>query len=198
MSSPSGLGDKAFEVTAVLPFTTSTARFFIRTSDTGTVGTTSTVVDLSRTIHVGVTGGKPLDSTVHRRNGGPSVWKSVMVSAPLELVYHSSGKNTFVTVAHKCRAATSGAGSTWRTLKTDVFRFKMGTDTDATFLKGFASSANLMATDKLYKCNITFAWKKTSDTSVKDTTTEQELICNGPVIHLYGDDVPTNVPFKVS
>jgi len=190
MSSPSSLGDLGFPVTAVLPYSTSTAVAFIRTSDTGTVVTTGRVVDLSRTVHVGTTGGKPLDVTVHRRAGGPPRWKGVKVSVPLEMTFHTSGQNVFVTVAHKHRSATSGAGSTWATLKTDVRRFKMGTDTDATFHTGFASAANLQGVGKFYKANITYAFRKASSTSAKDTTTSSELISNSPVIELFGGDMP--------
>jgi len=199
MASPSILGDVASQVSYVRPYSTSTARFFVRTSDTGTVATTGQVIDLSKGVHLSTTGGKPLDATVHRRNGGPPRWRGVKLSVPLELVYHTSGLNTFVTVAHKCRAATSGAGSTFRTLKTDVFRFKMGTDTDATFHLGLASSCNLQGSDRFYKANVTFSWKTATGTAAKDTTTSQELICNSPVYEFVGHDMPnTSVPFKVS
>lgn len=198
MSTPSQLGDLAYGISAVEPLDTTTARFFIRTSDTGTVATTSRSYDLSRALHFGATGGKPLDATVHPRRSGSPRYKSVLVAIPLEVTYHTSGVNTFVTVAHKTRSATSGSGSTWETIKTDVFRFKMGTDTDATFHKGIASSANLMAAKKFYKTNITFAWKKASSTAAKDTTTNQQLICNSPVWLFGGDTLPTSVPYKVS
>lgn len=199
MSSPSTLGEVGFPVSAVLAYTTSTARFFVRTSDTGTVATTSRAIDLSKAMHLGVTGGKPFDTTVHARPGGPHRWRSVAVAVPLELVFHSSGRNTYVTVAHKNRSATSGAGSTWATIKTDVFRFKMGTDTDATFHTGLISSCNLQAVQRYYKANITFAWKKASSTSVADTSTEQEMVCNGPALLFGGSSVPqVTVPYKVS
>jgi len=198
MSSPSILGDPAFSVSAVLAFSTSTAIAYIRTSDTGTVVSTSRTVDLSRSLHLGVTGGKPLDATIHRRSAGPPRWKAVKVSVPLELVFHTSGQNVFVTVAHKHRAASSGAGSTWQTLKTDVRRFKMGTDTDATFHVGVESSANLQAVARFYKANITYAFRKASSTSAKDTTTNSELIANSPVLEFYGGDMPqVSVPGAV-
>jgi hypothetical protein len=190
MSSPSSLGDLGYGVTAVLPLSTSTAIFFIRTSDTGTVATTSRAVDLSRTVHVGTTGGKPLDATVHRRAGAAPRWRSVTVAVPLELTFHTSGINAYVTVAHKHRAATSGAGSTWATLKSQVFRFKMGTDTDATFHAGVVSSANLQAAARYYKANITFAFRKATSTAAKDTTTSSECVSNSPVILLSGHDWP--------
>lgn len=199
MSSPSNLGELGYPVSLVRALSTSTARFFIRTSDTGTVATTGVAVDLSRALHLGSTGGKPLDATVHARAGGPPVWRSVAVSIPLEMTFHTSGKQTFVTVAHKHRSATSGAGSTWATIKTDVFRFKMGTDTDALFHTGLVSSANLQAVKRYYKTNVTFAWKKSSDTSVADTSTDQQLICNSPVMQFSGNVLPqVAVPYKVS
>lgn len=198
-SSPAGFGDVAYQVTAIEPLSTSTARFFVRTSDTGTVATTSRALDLSRARHFGATGGKPLDATVHARRTGAPRYKSILVSVPLELVYHTSGLNTYVTIAHKHRSATSGAGSTWETIKADVFRYKMGTDTDATFHTGVWSSCNLMAAKRFYKTNITFAWRTASSTSAKDTTTSQELVCNSPTWLLAGDSMPQNaVPFKVS
>ncbi len=199
MSTPSQLGSIGNRVSLVLPLSTSTARFFVRVSDTGTVVSTSRTIDLSHALHVGATGGKPLDATVHARRSGPPAWKSVAVAIPLELVYHTSGLSTFVTVAHKTRSATSGAGSTFRTLKTDVFRFKMGTDTDATFHKGVISDCNLQAVDRYYKANVTFAWRTATSTSAKDTTTSQELVCNSPVFLFSGADSPqVTVPYKVS
>ncbi len=199
MASPSQLGSIGNRVSLTVAYSTSTARFFVRTSDTGTVATASRAIDLSRALHVGVTGGKPLDATIHPRQSGPPRWKSVKVEAPLELVFHTSGVSTFITAAHKTRAATSGAGSTWRTLKTDVFRFKMGTDTDATFHTGFQSDCNLMAVDRFYKCNLTFAWRTATSTSAKDTTTNQEMVCNSPIISFSGAGSPqVSVPYKVS
>jgi hypothetical protein len=199
MSTPSQLGSIGNRVSLVLPLSTSTARFFVRVSDTGTIVSTSRAVDLSFALHVGATGGKPLDATVHARKSGPPVWKSVACAIPLELVYHTSGVNTYVTVAHKTRAATSGAGSTWRTLKTDLFRFKMGTDTDATFHKGIVSDCNLQSVDRFYKTNITTAWRTASSTSTKDTSTNQEMVINSPVWLFSGADSPqVAVPNKVS
>lgn len=199
MSTPSQLGSIGNRVSLVLPLSTSTARFFVRTSDTGTILSTSRSVDLSRALHVGATGGKPLDATVHARRSGPPVWRSVACAIPLEVVYHTSGVNTYVTVAHKTRAATSGAGSTWRTLKTDVFRIKMGTDTDATFHTGIVSDCNLQSVDRFYKTNITTAWRTASSTAAKDTTTNQEMVINSPVWIFSGADSPNvTVPYKVS
>ena len=192
MPTPSTLGDFAYQVTAVLPLSTSTAIFLSKTSQTstGTVLTTSRSIDLSRLPTNGSTGGKPLDATVHPRRSGPERFKSVTVAIPIEMSFQTSGLNLFVTVAHKTRAATSGAGSTWVTHKTDVRRFKMGTDTDATFHTGFASSFNAQAANKLYKANITFATRKASSTSAKDTTSGIIYYVNSPVVILSGGDLP--------
>lgn len=199
MSSPAQIGDLAYQITRTLPLSTSTARFFVRTSDTGTVLTTSRTLDLSRAVHVGSTGGKPLDSTVHPRRSGAPRDRSLTVSVPLELIYHTSGLNTYVTIAHKHRSATSGAGSTWETLKSSVFRFKMGTDTDAAFHTGVSDSVNLMAVKRFYKTNITFAWRTASATGTKDTSTSQELVCNSPVWLFSGENAgQVSVPYKVS
>lgn len=200
MSSPSILGSPGIQISAVRPYSTSTARHFVRTSDTGTVASTGLVIDLARLRHYGTTGGKPLDSTVHARAGGPPRWTGVAVSIPLEITFHTSGLNTFVTVAHKHRSATSGAGSTWATIKTDVFRYKNGTDTDNTFHDGVISSCNLSAVARYYKATITFAWKKASSTAAQDTTTSQELVSNSPCYLFAGATAQpqVTVPYKVS
>jgi hypothetical protein len=198
MGTPSSLGDLGYGVTAVFPLSTSTAIFHIRTSDTGTVATTSRAFDLSRALHYGTTGGKPLDATLHRRGSVPR-WKSVSVILPLEATFHTSGVNAFITVAHKHRAATSGAGSTWATLRSQVFRLKAGTDTDATFHTGVVSSANLMAVGRYYKANVTFSYKKASSTAAKDTTTNTEIVVNSPIVMFSGGDTPqASVPLLVS
>ncbi len=194
----SELRDNSLGANIIKPYSTSTARFFIRTSDTGSVTTTGLVLDLSVAPYKGVTGGKPLDATVHPRKTAPPVWQSIGVSIPLELVFHSSGKNTYVEITHKHRSATSGAGSTWATIKTDTKRFKMGTDTDATFHVGVESAVNAMAVQRYYKANVRFFWRTTTDTAAKDTTTSQELICNSPVYRLTGGDQPeASVPKTV-
>lgn len=200
MPSPSILGDLGHQVTAVYPLSTSTAIYYIRTSgtDTGTVVTTGRTFDFSRLLHQGSTGGKPFDATVHPRAGGPPRFQSVSVAVPLEMNFHTSGLNLYVTVAHKTRAAASGAGSTWETLKSDVKRFKMGTDTDATFHSGFVSSVNAQAIKKFYKANITFSRRLASSTAAKDTTTASSpLICNSPIVILSGAAQPTTVPKTV-
>jgi hypothetical protein len=182
---PSILGDLGFQI-AALPASTSTAAYFTRTSDTGTVLTTSRILDLSRHLGLGVTGGKPLDATVHPRK--LSVPRSLAIALPLEMVFHASGLNLYVGVAHKTRSAAAGAGSTWETIKTEADkRFKMGTDTDATFEHGFVSSCNAQAIKRFYKVNVTFKFRKASDTSAKDTSTNTELyVERGPLFLLGG------------
>jgi hypothetical protein len=187
MSSPSNLGDLGHQI-ACLPYTTSTARCFIRTSDTGTVATTGKTIDLSKYLAQSTTGGKPLDATLYPRPGGPKQFRSIAVAVPLELVFHSSGLYASVAVAHKHRSATSGAGSTWATIKTDTRLFKMGTDTDATHHNGFVSSFNAQSVKRYYKANVTFAFKKASSTAAADTTTGTELVCNSPNYLLFGGD----------
>lgn len=201
MGSPSNLGDLGHQVTAVFPLSTSTGLYYIKATgtSTGTTLTTSRTFDFSRLPHVGATGGKPLDTTVHPRAAGPHRFKSVTVAVPLELNFQSSGLNFYLTVAHKTRSAASGAGSTWATLKTDVFRWKMGTDSDGVFHTGAASSVNAQALKKFYKANITFATRKPTDTAAKDTTTGVLIVAQSPVVLLSGADQPqVTVPKKVS
>jgi hypothetical protein len=183
---PSMLGDLGYQL-AIVPASTSTAGFFLRTSDTGTVLTTSRILDLSRQLYLSVTGGKPLDATVHPRKG-PQVPRSIAIALPLELVFHTSGINAYVGIAHKTRSAAAGAGSTWETIKTEADRrFKMGTDTDATFEHGVVSSVNAQAIKRFYKVNVTFKFRKASDTSAKDTSTNTELyVERGPLFLLGG------------
>lgn len=198
---PSLLGDLGFQVTAVFPLSTSTAIFRAlrntTATDTGTVLTTSRTLDLSRRLEVGTTGGKPLDATVHPRTSGAPKFNSLSVAVPLELQLHDSGLNVYVTVAHKHRAALTGAGSTWDTVRTDVRRYKMGTDTDGVFHTGFVSSINAQALRRFYKANITFAFRKGSSTAAKDTTTAAQLVCNSPIFILSGGAMPQAVVPKV-
>lgn len=183
MSSPSNLGDLGYQL-AIKPASTSTAGLFLRTSDTGTVLTTGAVLDLSQHLNKSVTGGKPLDATVHSRR--LAVPKSIAIALPLEMVFHTSGVNAYVTVDHKTRSASAGAGSTWETLKSETKRFKMGTDTDATFETGVVSSVNTQAVKKFYKANVTFKFRKASDTSAKDTSTNTELYTQPNPVYILG------------
>ncbi len=204
MGSPSILGDLGFPVSAVMPLNTATGRHYVRNSgtDTGTVVTTSRAIDLKKALHeTGLTtGAKPLDATVHRRTTSPLLFRGLALSIPLKLSFHDSGSQVYITVAHKTRAATSGAGSSWQTMKTDVRRYKMGTDTDATMHTGFVSSVNAQAIQRFYKANITIAFKKASSTSAKDTTTAQSpfVMYNPSVLLLNGLNLPqVSVPATV-
>ena len=194
MSSPSGLGDLGYQVTQVIPFSTSTAITFIKTSgtDTGTKLTTGRTIDLSRLLTAGSTGGKPLDATVHPRASGPPRFKSLSVALGGEVTFHTSGNNFYVAVAHKTRSAASGAGSTWVTIKTDTKRFKMGTDTDAVFQIGLVSSINTQAIKKFYKANITYSARFGSSTAAKDTTSAVTYFVNSALVILSGADAPQN------
>lgn len=183
MSTPSNLGDIGYQL-AIVPASTSTAGLFLRTSDTGTVLTTSRVLDLSRHLNLSVTGGKPLDATVHSRR--LAVPRSIALALPLEMVFHTSGLNVYVTAAHKTRATSAGAGSTWETLKTETRRFKMGTDTDATFEHGFVSSVNTQAVKRFFKTNVTFAFRTASATGTKDTSTNTELYTQPNPVFILG------------
>lgn len=199
MASPSRLGDAGHEITAVFPLSTTTALWYLKATgtSTGTVLTTSRTFDFSRTLHVGTTGGKPLDATIHPRASGPPRFKSVTVAVPLELNFQSSGLNFYCIVAHKTRSAASGAGSTWETMRTETFRWKMGTDSDGVFHTGCASSVNAQAIKKFYKANINFNTRKPTSTAAKDTTTGVLVVCNSPIVLLSGGDVRQNVVPKV-
>lgn len=192
MSNPAYVGDLGYQVTSVMPLSTTTALYYSKATgtSTGTVVTTSRTIDFSRTLHVGATGGKPLDATVHPRQSGPPRFKSVSVAVPLELTFQSSGLNFYLTVAHKTRAAASGAGSTWETMRSQVFRWKMGTDSDGVFHTGAVSSVNAMAIKRFYKANITFATRKPTSTAAKDTTTGVLIVCSSPVVLLSGNGAP--------
>lgn len=199
MSNVSGLGDLGYQVTHVFPLSTSTAEFYTKATgtSTGTKVTTSRTIDLSRLQHVGVTGGKPLDSTVHPRVAGAQRFKSLTIAGDVKLTFQTSGLNFFLTVAHLTRSAAAGAGSTWVTVRSQVFRWKMGTDTDAVFESGFVSSVNLQAIKKFYKANLTFATRKPTDTAAKDTTTGVLIRCKSPLVILSGADAPQAVVPKI-
>jgi len=198
MATPSILGDFGYPVVAVFPLGTATGRYYVRNSgtDTGTVVTTSRAIDLKKALHeTGLTtGAKPLDTTVHTRASAPPVFRSLALSIPLQLNFHDSGRQVYITVAHKTRAATSGAGSTWVTMKSDVRRYKMGTDTDAVMHTGFITSVTAMAIQRYYKANITIAFKKASSTSAKDTTTSQSpFTIWQPSVLLTGTNIPQTI-----
>lgn len=200
MSSPSGLGDLAYQITRVIPLSTSTAAYYHKTSgtSTGTLLTTSRTIDLSFLPHVGATGGKPLDATVHPRAVGVPRFKSITLSVPLKLTFQTSGLNVYVTAALLHRSAASGAGSTFTSLVSKTVRYKMGTNTDAVFHDGFAVSANAQAVKRYVKANITFATRKPTSTSAKDTTTGAIIFCGQPQLILSGAEAPfTAVPKTV-
>lgn len=193
MATPSLLGDIGHQL-ALTPATTSTAEYYSRTSDTGTVTTTGlAILDLARHLGAGVTGGKPLDATVHSRK--VRRFNSVGVVVPYEVVFHASGLNLYATFTHRQRSAAAGAGSTWETIKTETKRLKMGTDTDATFKGTFTSTVNAMAIKRFYKANVAFAFRKASDTGVKDTSTNIELYVKPNPLYVLGgaDAFPVNV-----
>jgi len=203
METPSSLGDLGFTVLAVLPLNTATGRHYVRNSgtDTGTVVTTSRFIDLKKALYeTGLTtGAKPLDATVHPRPSGSPMFRSLSLAIPLKLNFHDSGSNVYITVAHKTRAATSGAGSSWQTLRSETKRYKMGTDTDAVMHTGFVSSCNAQAIQRYYKANITVAFKKASSTAAKDTTTSQSpFVIYNPSVILSGGSMGQNtVPAPV-
>lgn len=196
MGSPAFLGDLSVQITRVIPLTSNTAEYYTKTSgtSTGTKATTSRTIDLAILPHQGVTGGKPLDATVHVRNPGVPRFKSVTLSVPLKLTFQTSGLNVFVTASLSHRSAAAGAGSTWQTLlASQTRRWKMGTDTDAIFLDGFAVSGNAMGIKRFLKANITFATRKPTSTAAKDTTTGVLIVCTTPQIILSGGDYPQTV-----
>lgn len=198
MPSVAILGDLGYQINAVLPLNTGTGRIYFKTSgtDTGTVVTTSRSIDLSRTMAVGSTGGKPLDTTVHPVSA-PNAFRSLTITMPIKIGVKPGGKtgNLFITVAHKSSTASAG---TYVTHRTTVHRWKMGTST-ATYFSGLASSVNTQALKKFYKVNITFAFRKGSNTAAKDTTTGfAGFVAFQPSVILSGDDVPSFVPVQVS
>jgi len=204
MSSPSILGDGGFPIVACFPLHTATGRFYVKNSgtDTGTVTTTSRAIDFAKKLHeTGLTTGtKPLDATVHTRLSAIPRFNSLALTIPIKANFHTSGLQFYFTVAHKTRMTTSGAGSTWQTLRTTVHRFKMGTDTDAVLHSGVVSACNAQAMQRFYKANFTVSFKLASSTSAKDTTTNQgPFVIYNPSVLLTGGNVPqTSVPAVVS
>ena len=189
MSSPSNLGDLGHQI-AVHPLTTSTSALFniAAGTDTGTVVATGYAIDLSKPLGYSNTGGKPLDAGVNPKSRQVRVFRSVGVAVPLELTFHSSGKSIHVKVDHKTRSATAGAGSTWATLRSETFRFKMGTDTDVVINTGVCSSVNAQAVKRYYKANITVYRRKATSTSAKDTTTDTSVMA-GAGVYLLGGEI---------
>ena len=177
------------------PYTTSTARLtclrLATCSDTGTVAFTGRALDLSRALHLGTTGGKPLDVTRHVRKPAPRIeW--VGVAVPLEINFMTSGRFVIVTATHQHRGAAAGASSTYATIKTDAKLYHGGTDTDAIFHDGFESMVSAQAIKRFYRCNLSFAFRLNSSTAAaaKDTTTEIRLVCNSPVYQVVVGERP--------
>ncbi len=196
---PALFGDLAYQITFVAPLNSATGRFYFKTSgtDTGTVVTTSRAIDLSRALHLGATGGKPLDINVHPRAAAPPRFKSLTLAIPVKLNFKTGGKNerVYIKVDHKTSTASAG---TYVTLKSETVQFKNGTDTGNAFLTGFASSVSLQGVKKFYKANLTFSFRKNSNTGAKDTTTGAAgFICFNPSVILSGGDVPRTVPAAV-
>ena len=200
---PSNLGDFGFSVVAVLPLNTATGRHYVKNSgtDTGTVATTSRAIDLKKALfETGITtGAKPLDITVHPRGAGSPKFTGLALSIPLKANFHDSGRQIYVKVEHKTRAATSGAGSTWQLMKTAVTkRFKMGTDTDAILHSGVFDSVSAMAIQRFYKANLTYSFRLASSTAAKDTSTSMGgFFVYNPSVILYGGVVAPTVPASV-
>lgn len=186
MSTPSLLGDLGHQV-ACLPASTATDAFIniAAGTDTGTVTNTGAILDLARALGKSNTGGKPLDKTVNPLGRQRRQYKSIGIAIPLEMVFHSSGKYIIVSVAHSHRLSTSGAGSTFATIQTDVKKFKMGTDTDATIFHGFVSAINAQAVKRYYKATVTVYRRKATSTAAKDTSTDTSVLINAPV-YLFG------------
>ncbi len=187
MSSPSNLGDLRHQI-ACSPASTATTAFIDMQAgtDTGTQVYTTKVVDLSLHLGQSTTGGLPLDITKHPLSRAPlRQYRSIGISLPLELNFISSGKYVFFTTAHQHRSATSGAGSTWATIKTDTDGFRMGTDTDGVYHHGVVTSVNAQAIQRYYRTQVTVTRRLTSDSSAKDTTTGSEVICVQPS-YLFG------------
>lgn len=193
MSSPSSLGDLGYQI-ACVPATTSTKRFMVlrlaTASDTGTVtvGCSGRAINLSLPFYKSATGGF-LDTTLHPRPSAARQFHSVGIAIPLELTFLASGRHIIVSATHKHRASTgTGVGSTWDTIVTESKVYKQGTDTASTYHLGFVSTINAQAVRKLYRCNVTFRFRKSSSTAAAalDTTTAERLVCNSPVYLLFG------------
>jgi len=191
MPSPSNLGDLGHQI-AVLPASTATTAWLDQqtAADTGTIVATGRVLDFGLNIGVGSTGAKTLDGTVNPLAVGPlRQYHSVTIALPLQLYFADSGDYVFFSIAHQQRSATSGAGSTWATVKTDAgphTKFRMGTSTEATFFHGVASSVNTQALQRYYRAQVTMTRRLGTDTGAQDTTTGSTQLCVGPSYILSG------------
>ena len=182
MSTPSSLGDLGYTLAAIQASTSSGPAINIAAgTDTGTVVATGVTLDLSKPIGYSNTGGKPPDVTVNPLARVVRRFMSIAIAAGVETVFHSSGHSLHIVTAHKTRAAASGVGSTWETMKTDTRRIKGGTDTDVTTRFGFISSVNAQAIKRYYKANITVKRLLASSTGAKDTSTDTNIMIQTPV-----------------
>ena len=187
MSSPSTLGDLGYQI-AVLPAATSTAAFVDQqaAADTGTLVASGRAIDLANPLKS--TTGSFLDITLNPISENPKQYRSVGIALPLEMRFDTSGGYVFWSVAHQHRSATSGAGSTWATLKTEEFPFRNGTSTQGVFHNGVVSTVNAQAIKRYYKAVVTMTRKLASSTGAKDTTTGSQQVCVSPSYILAGAD----------
>ncbi len=191
MPSPSILGDLAYRI-AGTPAGTSTDAWLNQqvATDTGTIVTSGRAIDLANPF-AGTTGSL-LDKTFSGFGSVPiKQFRSVGIELPLEWRYDASGRYTFFSIAHQNRSATSGAGSTWATIKTDAgahLKFRGGTSTQGIHHLTVSSSVNAQAIKRYYKAVVTLTRKLTSSTSAKDTTTGQQHICVQPNYIFGGGD----------
>jgi hypothetical protein len=188
MSSPSSLGDLGHQI-AVIPAATATAAFIDQqtAADTGTIVASGRAIDLANPLKS--TTGSFLDATRNPTSKTPKQYRSVGIALPLELRFDASGRYAFFSVAHQHRSATSGAGSTWATLKTEVFDFRNGTSTQGIFHTGVVSTVVAQAIKRYYKAVVTLTRKLTTSTAAKDTTTGSQQVCVQPSYILAGADL---------
>ncbi len=187
MATPSRLGDVAHGL-EFAPAWTSTASFVhnAAATDTGTIAVDCAQLDLGALAHQSNTGGLGLDATVQPRRSGPKQFRSVGVTVPLEITFADTGKNVYVQIEHKHRSATSGAGSTWATVRTFERRFKNGTSSAGIYVRSVSDSTNAQALKRYYKATITIKKRMATSTSAKDTTTSTEVLADAPQYILGG------------
>lgn len=184
MSSPSALGDLGFAL-AGTPAATSTSMFINQqtASDTGTIVASGRAIDLANPLKS--TTGSYLDTTFNPSGKTPKTFRSIGISLPFELRFDASGRYVFLSIAHQTRSATSGAGSTWETVKTGTKAWRMGTSTQGIFFETVLSFCNAQAIKRYYKAVVTLSRKLTTSTSAQDTTTGSQQVCGRPS-YLFG------------
>lgn len=184
MSSPSTLGDLAYQIVGTPAATATSAWIDQQTAtDTGTIVTSGRAIDLANPFKS--TTGSYLDVTVNPWGETPKAFRSVGIAVPLEWRYDASGMHLFFSVAHQDRSATSGAGSTWATVQTDTLHLRAGTSTQGVHHIAPVFSVNAQALKRYYKAIVTLSRKLGSSTSAKDTTTGQQTVCVQPS-YLFG------------